>query len=516
MDIAIVLFGLGIGLLVGMTGMGGASLMTPLLILVFGISPVTAIGTDIFYAAVTKTVGGYQHLKLKTVHRGIAFWLAVGSVPSALLGVYVIEVLQRTYGEENLDKLVLGMLGGALLVVGVATLLRSVFFKDVIAERYAIHLYRRHIIAAVLTGAVTGLRDRPHLGRQRHPDRDRADRDLPPHPAARRRAPTSSTRRSCSGRREFAHWVGGNIDFVLAGNILIGSVPGVLVGGMLAVKRPAGLPAQGARRGPARLRGDARRQGGRPSVVIPAIAVASLIVGSLFAAQAISQRRLKKGRTERPPAPRRSPLPRYRSAILPAVSEKNVEIIRRIYDGWGRGDFNEGVDLYDRYVLLVLRPEFPDPGPYLGQMAIRGYMRGQFLKDFEDATITGEEFIDAGDSVVVRIRQSASGSASGLPVEMSYYNVWTLRGGSIIRIESIMKREDALAAVGLDLAGDGTGPGQGQGAVGRFFEKSGRTTPKPVSRLPGSVGGSISVWTISISTPGAERSLVSSRVSRVA
>src|SRR5680860_1042089 len=68
MDPAIVIFGLGIGVLVGMTGMGGASLMTPLLILVFGISPVTAIGTDIFYAAITKTVGGYQHLKLKTVH----------------------------------------------------------------------------------------------------------------------------------------------------------------------------------------------------------------------------------------------------------------------------------------------------------------------------------------------------------------------------------------------------------------------------------------------------------------
>ena len=58
MDPAIVLFGFGIGLLVGMTGMGGASLMTPLLILIFGVQPVTAIGTDIFYAAVTKTVGG--------------------------------------------------------------------------------------------------------------------------------------------------------------------------------------------------------------------------------------------------------------------------------------------------------------------------------------------------------------------------------------------------------------------------------------------------------------------------
>ena len=53
-----------------MTGMGGASLMTPLLILIFGITPVTAIGTDIFYGAVTKSVGGYKHLKLGTVHRG--------------------------------------------------------------------------------------------------------------------------------------------------------------------------------------------------------------------------------------------------------------------------------------------------------------------------------------------------------------------------------------------------------------------------------------------------------------
>src|ERR671919_2651783 len=134
MDPALVVFGFGIGLLVGMTGMGGASLMTPLLILVFGISPVTAIGTDIFYAAVTKTVGGYKHLKLGTVHRGLAFWLAIGSVPAAIAGVWVIELLQRSYGDD-LDALILGMLGGALLVVGIATLLRSLLFAGVIQER---------------------------------------------------------------------------------------------------------------------------------------------------------------------------------------------------------------------------------------------------------------------------------------------------------------------------------------------------------------------------------------------
>src|SRR5215218_4738225 len=89
-DPVIMVFGFGIGLLVGMTGMGGASLMTPLLILIFGIQPVTAIGT---------------------VHKGLAFWLAVGSVPAALVGVWVIELLQSRYGDD-LDTLVLGMLGG--------------------------------------------------------------------------------------------------------------------------------------------------------------------------------------------------------------------------------------------------------------------------------------------------------------------------------------------------------------------------------------------------------------------
>ena len=76
MDPAIILFGFGIGVLVGMTGMGGGSLMTPLLILIFGIQPTTAIGTDIFYSAITKTVGGWRHLRMKTVNMELVRWLA--------------------------------------------------------------------------------------------------------------------------------------------------------------------------------------------------------------------------------------------------------------------------------------------------------------------------------------------------------------------------------------------------------------------------------------------------------
>jgi uncharacterized membrane protein YfcA len=289
MDPALVIFGFGIGLLVGMTGMGGASLMTPLLIIVFGISPVTAIGTDIFYAAVTKTVGGYQHLKLKTVHRGIAFWLAVGSVPSAIAGVWVIELLQSRYGDD-LDKVVLGMLGGALLVVGLATLLRSVFFKDVITERSAMHLYRRHIIAAIITGAVTGF----VIGLTSAGSGTLiaialiAIFRLTPQRVVGTDVFHAAVLLWAAG---MAHWVGGNVDFGLAGNILLGSVPGVIVGTNLSVKAPQAflrralavvLIASGI---------TLISKEGDPSVVLPAIGIAAVMMGVLFGAQAISTRR---------------------------------------------------------------------------------------------------------------------------------------------------------------------------------------------------------------------------------
>ena len=80
MDPLIILFGFGVGLLVATTGMGGGSLMTPLLILVFAVKPVVAIGTDLIYGAVTKTVGGWRHFSMGTVHIGTSLWLALGSV----------------------------------------------------------------------------------------------------------------------------------------------------------------------------------------------------------------------------------------------------------------------------------------------------------------------------------------------------------------------------------------------------------------------------------------------------
>jgi uncharacterized membrane protein YfcA len=299
-DPKIILFGFGIGLLVGMTGMGGASLMTPMLILIFGIQPVTAIGTDIFYAAITKTVGGYKHLKLGTVHKGLAFWLAVGSVPSAIAGVWVIELLQSRYGDD-LDTLVLGMLGGTLVVVGVATLLRSLFFSKVIQERSALHLYRRHIIAAVITGMTTGF----VIGLTSAGSGTLiaialiAIFRLTPQRVVGTDVFHAAVLLWAAG---IAHWIGGNIDFALALTILAGSIPGVILGTDLSVKAPQRflryalatvLIASGV---------TLIAKNGSSEVVIPAIAVASIMVGFLFAAQMLTRNRGKRGRAAATPA----------------------------------------------------------------------------------------------------------------------------------------------------------------------------------------------------------------------
>ena len=95
MDPLIVLFGLGVGILVGLTGIGGGSLMTPLLLLVGGYSPVVAIGTDLAYGAVTKTVGGWRHLRAGHVDLRLSWWLAAGSVPGSIIGVVALSQLAR-------------------------------------------------------------------------------------------------------------------------------------------------------------------------------------------------------------------------------------------------------------------------------------------------------------------------------------------------------------------------------------------------------------------------------------
>jgi ketosteroid isomerase-like protein len=130
------------------------------------------------------------------------------------------------------------------------------------------------------------------------------------------------------------------------------------------------------------------------------------------------------------------------------MSQENVEFVRDIYARWRTGDFRAGADAFDPLILFVLRPEFPDAGTYLGRERIAEYMRG-FLEPWSRITIEAEDFTDAGDSVVVAVRQAGVGEESGAATELRYFQVWSFRGRKVIRLENFRERAEALEAAGL-------------------------------------------------------------------
>jgi uncharacterized membrane protein YfcA len=292
MDPAIIVFGLGIGVLVGMTGMGGGSLMTPLLILIFGIQPTTAIGTDIFYSAVTKTVGGWRHLRMKTVNMELVKWLSFGSVPAAVLGVAFVSLLQDRIGEDRLDSLVYAVLGGTLLMVGIITLTRALILRNLVEERDRFDVERRHKVAAVLIGATTGF----VIGiTSAGSGTVIAILLIAVYRLAPKRVVGTDVFHAAIllWAAGIAHWIGGNVDFVLAANILIGSIPGVVIGAALSDRAPQGfirtalgLVLIGS--------GIVTIQKGDPNVWPIAAAVAALGLGSILAAPRWLHRRRQR------------------------------------------------------------------------------------------------------------------------------------------------------------------------------------------------------------------------------
>src|SRR5437763_4833068 len=118
MDDRFSLVGLSIGFLVGLSGMGGVSLLASIMILVFGIPPVWAVGTDIAYSTVTKAVGSIVHIRQKNVNFQIALWLACGSVPATFLSVTLVQYIRKHYG-SIVNGVVLHAIGATLILVAV-------------------------------------------------------------------------------------------------------------------------------------------------------------------------------------------------------------------------------------------------------------------------------------------------------------------------------------------------------------------------------------------------------------
>ena len=145
------LVGLGVGTLVGMTGMGGGSLMTPILILLFGFDPGKAVGTDLVHGAVFKSFGAVRHRRLGTVHAHLALWMFAGSAPLSLLGNWVGTQL----GKHSLD-LQSRVIGWALIVGGLGFLAKTFLHRGVKVSDAPFVLQRRDKLIAIALGASGG------------------------------------------------------------------------------------------------------------------------------------------------------------------------------------------------------------------------------------------------------------------------------------------------------------------------------------------------------------------------
>jgi uncharacterized membrane protein YfcA len=143
------LVGLLVGILVGMTGMGGGSLMTPILILLFGFNAKVAVGTDILHGAIFKSFGAVRHRMLGTVHARLALWMLAGSAPLSLAGVEMANWIGGG-GMTTLERLV----GGALVLGGLGFLAKT--FVQGHGNDAPFHLTRRDKAIAVAIGATCG------------------------------------------------------------------------------------------------------------------------------------------------------------------------------------------------------------------------------------------------------------------------------------------------------------------------------------------------------------------------
>lgn len=236
MDPAYAVTGLLVGFLVGLTGMGGGSLMTPLLILVLHMKPSVAVGSDLAYSAITKWVGTFQHNRQKTVDHKLSLQLAIGSVPGSLLGIWFVHHLYSVVGGRA-ETFIVRMLGIMLIVVAVALIFKNNPTLKAWGKRLHVTQSRWRLGIAILTGLVLGflvgitsvgsgtlfgvvLIVVFGLGTKRMVGTDVFHAAMLTTAAA------------------IGQFYVGKVNLPLVGNLLIGSIPGVLLGSMLSARLP--------------------------------------------------------------------------------------------------------------------------------------------------------------------------------------------------------------------------------------------------------------------------------------
>lgn len=234
MSLGIILMGLLVGFLVGLTGVGGAALLTPVLIII-GINPVIAVGTDLAYNSITKLFGSIQHFRQKTINLKLVKYLAFGSVPAAIVAVMILHTFKDS--EYLQGELVKHTLGYVLIFVAFATIIKTLYankFKD---NSWNIKPIEEKIPLTIMIGALLGfivgltsvgsgsLFAIAMLYLYKLKAAELVGTDIA----------HAFILVTVSG---LFHVGLGNVDFGLVGNLLCGSIPGVLIGSTLSAKVP--------------------------------------------------------------------------------------------------------------------------------------------------------------------------------------------------------------------------------------------------------------------------------------
>lgn len=235
MSVGIIAMGLFVGFMVGLTGVGGAALLTPFLVLM-GISPSIAVGTDLVYNSITKLFGSVQHWRQKTINFKIVKYLAIGSIPSATCAVGILHLFDSFF--QNQEQVIKHALGYVLILVALATLIKTFLKEKFKLNSLQIKPVQEKRSLTIIIGAVLGfLVGLTSIGsgslfaiamlflfRMRPSELVGTD------------IAHAFFLASVAG---LLHAGIGNVDYFLMINLLLGSIPGVMIGSTLSSKIPA-------------------------------------------------------------------------------------------------------------------------------------------------------------------------------------------------------------------------------------------------------------------------------------
>ncbi|TWE01150.1 hypothetical protein FB550_106207 [Neobacillus bataviensis] len=234
MSIGIALMGLLVGFLVGLTGVGGAALLTPVLILI-GVNPSIAVGTDLVYNSITKLFGVFGHWRQKTVNLQMVKYLAIGSIPSAAIAIGALHFFEASY--HNQEQIIRNALGYVLIFVSLAIIFKTFFEKRLRPNRIQAKPLSEKKGLTILIGCIFGfIVGLTSLGSgslfavamiylYKMKTSEMVGTDIT----------HAFFLVTVAG---LLHIGFGTVNYMLVGNLLMGSIPGVLVGSTISAKVP--------------------------------------------------------------------------------------------------------------------------------------------------------------------------------------------------------------------------------------------------------------------------------------